>query len=121
MSNHFYYLYNSDFSRIKIEFITNSDCSLDIVNEYINNKDKENNKKNNPDNNQNQNQEIDYNIDLYSYGFCKECKQIVTPLIKLPKDLFNYSSSKFFKHFFGEVTQYFCIFAVQYKQHCLFK
>ena len=104
MSNHFYYLYNSDFSRIKIEFITNSDCSLDIVNEYINNKDKENNKKNNPDNNQNQNQEIDYNIDLYSYGFCKECKQIVTPLIKLPKDLFNYSSSKFFKHFFGNDT-----------------
>jgi hypothetical protein len=45
-------------------------------------------------------------------------------LISSPKFAKNssfFNDFIFFKHFFGEVTQYFCIFAVQYKQHCLFK
>ena len=98
MLNHFYYLYNSDFSRIKIEFISNSDSNLDKIYDFIN-RENVDFKKYNSENNQNQ--KIDYGLDIFSYGFCKKCKHIVTPLIKLPKDLFNYSSAKFFKHIFN--------------------
>ena len=98
MFNHFYYLYNSDFSRIKIEFISNSDSNLDKVYDFIN-RENVDFKKYNSENNQNQ--KIDYGIDIFSYGFCQKCKGIVTPLIKLHKDLFNYSSAKFFKHIFN--------------------
>jgi len=98
MSNHFYYLYNSDFSRIKIEFISNSDSNLDKVYDFIN-RENVDFKKYNSENNQNQ--KIDYGTDIFSYGFCKKCKHIVTPLIKLPKDIFNYSSAKFFNHIFN--------------------
>ena len=42
---------------------------------------------------------INYNIDIYSYGYCRICCCIVTPLVKLPKELWNYSSTKYFKHF----------------------
>ena len=98
INNHFYYLYNSNFSRIKIEFLSNSDSNLEKVINYINIENpnfKENFGQSLP------NEIIDYNIDIFSYGFCKKCKEIVTPLIKMPKDLFNYSAAKFFKHFFN--------------------
>ena len=98
MFNHFYYLYNSDFSRIKVEFISNSDSNLEKVYDFIN-RENVDFKKYNSENNQNQ--KIDYGIDIFSYGFCQKCKHIVTPLIKLPKDIFNYSSAKFFKHIFN--------------------
>ena len=98
MFNHFYYLYNSDFSRIKIEFISNSDSNLDKVYDFIN-RENVDFKKFNSENNQNQ--KIDYGTDIFSYGFCQKCKHIVTPLIKLHKDFFNYSSAKFFKHIFN--------------------
>ena len=35
---------------------------------------------------------------IYSYGYCEICKAIVTPIIILSKELFNYSASKFYKH-----------------------
>ena len=98
MLNHFYYLYNSHFSRIKIDYISNSDSNLEKVIDFIN-RESVDFKKYYFDNIQVQ--ELDYNIDIFSYGFCKECKQIVTPLIKMPKDLFNYSSAKFFNHIFN--------------------
>ena len=40
---------------------------------------------------------MDYNKDIYTYGFCKECKKVVTPLVKLTREYFNYSASKYFK------------------------
>ena len=50
--------------------------------------------------------DIDYNIDIYSYGLCNDpkCKKIVTPLIKMPKDFFAYSTAKFFKHLLNNKT-----------------
>ena len=98
MLNHFYYLYNSNFSRIKIEYISNSDSNLEKVIDFIN-RESVDFKKYYFDNIQVQ--ELNYNIDIYNYGFCKECKQIVTPLVKMPNDLFNYSSAKFFNHIFN--------------------
>jgi hypothetical protein len=38
-----------------------------------------------------------YNIDIFSYGVCKICKKVVTPLIKLTREIFNFSVAKFFK------------------------
>ena len=87
MSNHFYYLYSPNFSRIKIDFISVKDSNLEKIIGFI---DKEKDLK-----------QEGYNLDIFSYGFCKKCKEIVTPLIKMPKDLFNYSSAKFFNHIFN--------------------
>ena len=95
MSNHFYYFYSSNFSRIKIEFISNSDSNLEKIIDYINRENVDFTKYNSETA---QSKDIDYNIDIFNYGYCKKCKQIVTPLVKMPKDLFNYSSAKFFKH-----------------------
>ena len=43
---------------------------------------------------------IDYNSDIYFYGYCKQYRDIVT-LIKIPKDISNYSTAKFLKHIFN--------------------
>ena len=40
------------------------------------------------------------NTNIYTYGYCKICKAIVTPLLKMPNELFNYSSTKFFTDMF---------------------
>ena len=95
MLNHFYYFYTSNFSRIKIEFISNSDSNLEKIIDFINRENVDFTKYYSENS---QSKEIDYNIDIFNYGYCKNCKQIVTPLVKMPKDLFNYSSAKFFKH-----------------------
>ena len=98
MGNHFYYLYDSNFSRIKIDFLSNSDSNLEKIINFLNSKSEDFKKyylESLPFD------KIDYSFDIYFYGFCKQCKDIVTPLIKMPKDLFNYSSGKFFKHIFN--------------------
>ena len=35
--------------------------------------------------------------EIYIFGFCKKCNDIVTPINKLTNDLYNYSSNKFFE------------------------
>jgi hypothetical protein len=36
--------------------------------------------------------------EIYSYGFCEQCNQIVTPLVKLPEEILNYSATKFYQN-----------------------
>ena len=96
ISKHFYYLYNSDFSRIKISYITKDNDYLNYVIKYINSKDGESEYFEKLT----QINEDDYKSDIYSYGFCTICKKIATPLIKLPKDFFAYSTGKFLSHLF---------------------
>lgn len=48
----------------------------------------------------NQDDEINYDGDIFSYGYCKICDNIVTPLIKIPTEMYNISSGKYLKHFF---------------------
>ena len=38
-----------------------------------------------------------HNTDIYTYGYCKICKGIVTRLFKINNEVFNYSSTKFIK------------------------
>ena len=101
-SSHFYYLYSSNSSRIKIDFLmNNTEYKLDKVLEYINREGSTEFSKysNFTTSSSNRPIKIDYSLDIFSYGYCTLCKEIVTPLIKLPRDVFNYSSSKFFKQF----------------------
>ena len=35
---------------------------------------------------------------IFSYGFCEICNCIVTPLVKLPEEVLNYSGTKFFEN-----------------------
>lgn len=44
--------------------------------------------------------EINYDGDIFSYGYCKICDNIVTPLIKMPTEMYNISSGKYLKYFF---------------------
>ena len=102
MNNHFYYLYNSN-SRIKNNYLSNSDLNLekilnfmDRINEdfkiyYIESPIIEN---------------IDYNSDIYFYGYFKQCRDIVTPLIKIPIDIFNYFVPNFLKRIFNNKDIY---------------
>ena len=94
MSKHFYYLYNSD-SRIKISYISKEDSELENVINFSNNSKKIDFKYSEDITQIN---EEDYNTDIYSYGFCKICKKVVTPLIKMPKDFYAYSTAKIFNH-----------------------
>ena len=38
------------------------------------------------------------NADIYTYGYCRKCKGIVTRLFKFNNEVFNYSSTKFLKY-----------------------
>jgi len=102
-SSHIYYIYKN-FGRIKIEMIQNIGDNTDYIenimelinrettdfSKYNNNfkgdREKLTNKKGN-----------NYNLDIYSYGVCKICQKVVTPLIKHPKEIFNFSVAKFFR------------------------
>ena len=89
-NDHLYFLYKIR-GRIRVSMIGRNDDVLDNMLSYLN---------------------IDYNtqgyqmvnqmnvdqLDIYSYGYCEECKAVVTPLIKLPKEIVNFSASKFYKH-----------------------
>ena len=35
---------------------------------------------------------------IYSYGFCEICNHVVTPLIKLPEEILNFSATKFYQN-----------------------
>ena len=101
ISKHFFYLYNSDYSRIKISYISKEDSNLGKIIEYLKNIDFKDFKY---VENITQINEIDYNIDIFSYGVCKKCKKIVTPLVKMPKDFFAFSTAEFFKHIINNST-----------------
>ena len=81
--------------------MNNTEYKLDKVLEYINREGSTEFSKysNFTTSSSNRPIKIDYSLDIFSYGYCTLCKEIVTPLIKLPRDVFNYSSSKFFKLF----------------------
>ena len=43
-------------------------------------------------------------FDIYTYGYCKICQDIVTPLFKLPNEVLNYSTAKFLKFLFENLN-----------------
>ncbi len=83
-SSHIYYIYKNT-GRIKIQMISQEDYSEKII-EYIMSTGCIS--KGYTD---------IYSSDIFSYGVCKFCKLVVTPLIKLPREIFNLSLAKFIK------------------------
>ena len=36
--------------------------------------------------------------EIFSYGYCEKCFKIVTPIVKLPKEILNFSATKFYQN-----------------------
>ena len=93
--NHTSYLYKNN-GRIKISCFNLNEplYQIDKVAEFLGfidnsqNKDKDNNNK----------RAEEYNDVIYSYGYCEKCLKIVTPVVKLPKEILNFSGTKFYKN-----------------------
>jgi hypothetical protein len=97
-SNHIYYIYKKT-GRLKIQTIQSNEDCLEKVMEYVNKETSGFSKINNFQKNSNTNtKDFNYNLDIFSYGFCKICNKVCTPLVKLPREFFNYSAAKFFKN-----------------------
>ncbi len=99
-SSHIYYIYKK-LGRLKIETVQNLCDKKDNINDvlqFINRNNTDFAKFNNLYRNDKSDKSVanNYNFDIYSYGVCKFCG-ISTPLIKLPRELFNFSVAMFFK------------------------
>ena len=82
---HIFSLYKGS-QRLNISLMDNSDKLLQKIIEEM--KIKENNVSKN-----------EY-VNIYTFGYCEKCFNIVTPVKKLSVDVFNFSASKFYYHFF---------------------
>ena len=87
-NKHVYHLY-SNTGRISIMNISSKQYNIDKIVDYILSED--------PEYNKSKEKTINYDGDIYSYGYCKICNAIVTPLIRLPLDMYNISSGKYFR------------------------
>lgn len=99
--NHFYYIYKKT-GRLKIQLGQNQEDYAEKIFENINKETADFNKINYYTKSEKEksiylNSNSSYNIDIFSYGVCKICKKVVTPLIKLTREIFNFSVAKFFK------------------------
>ena len=96
-SKHKCYLYKSN-GVIIYSMISNDENQLDKVIQYLKT-------KTNTDysklimikDNKNESLSQLANGDIYTYGYCKKCQSIVTPLFKLSNEVYNYSASKFLR------------------------
>ena len=95
-SKHTQYLYRAK-SVLKYWMISGNENDLDKIINYLK-------KKNNIDyskllsfKNENYSFNEILNADIYTYGYCRKCKGIVTRLFKLNNEVFNYSLTKFLK------------------------
>ena len=88
---HFYYMFKNK-KRLKISLLHNDNLKqyekiinlipIQIIDNLNENMLNENSKKQN---------------EIYTFGFCKICNDIVTPINIITNDLYNYSSTKFFE------------------------
>ena len=88
LSKHVHYLYKSN-GRIQIKLLSEKENNLDKIVNYLKKNDSFiiNNKIPNEDN----------FFEIYTYGYCKICQDITTPLFRLSNEVLNYSTSKFFR------------------------
>ena len=92
-SEHFYYMFKNK-KKIKISLLNNENLKqYEKIIHLIPNQNKDNNKYNLFMNNE----YSKIKNDIYIFGFCKICNDIVTPINKMTNDLYNYSSTKFFE------------------------
>jgi hypothetical protein len=105
-SNHTSFQYKKS-GRIKISIFNINETinNIDKVVQFLgfdenSNKDKDKDKDKEKDN---ANKKIGENEmtnkeEIYSYGFCEKCNKIVTPIVKLPNEILNFSATKFLQN-----------------------
>lgn len=92
--NHIHYMYKK-FGRVKVQMLQNHEEHLEKIIEVIN---RENSEFSRFNPYYRTDKCINYNMDIYSFSSCKLCQKIVTPLVKLPREVFNLSIAKYFKN-----------------------
>ena len=100
-SNHISYYYKNN-GRIKISILNLEDNLnlIDKVAEFLSFDENSQNKEKEKDN---INKKIGENNlsdeeEIYSYGYCEKCFKIVTPIVKLPNEILNFSATKFYQN-----------------------
>ena len=93
---HTQYLYRSE-GVLKIWEISGNEFDFDKIAKYLNNKTSIDYSKILPYKNIIYSTTEINDLDIYTYGYCKICKGIVTPLFKLSNEVYNYSASKFLR------------------------
>ncbi|MCQ2817737.1 MAG: 1-phosphatidylinositol 3-phosphate 5-kinase, partial [archaeon] len=88
--DHSYFLY-SDKGRIKISMPSKNEYLIDKMIEYIEKNDKNWNKSSTNSGSE------EYDNEIYTFSYCNICKTIVSPLIPIPKEIHNFSASRFYK------------------------
>ena len=101
-SNHTLFQYKKS-GRIKIsifnlnETLNNIDKVVQFLGFEINpNKEKDKEKEN--ANKKIGENDVTNKEEIYSYGFCEICNKIVTPIVKLPNEILNFSATKFYQN-----------------------
>jgi len=89
--------YFSSSGVLKIWMISLDENDLETVIYYLNSKTDINYLSNKQINKDEKFSYSQINSDIYTYGYCKICKRIVTPLFKINNEVFNYSAYKFMK------------------------
>ena len=85
--NHTSFIYkNNGRIRISIHNLNEQINSIDKIAEYLEFNESINKKKESEED------------EIYSYGYCEQCNHIVTPLVKLPEEILNYSATKFYQN-----------------------
>ena len=86
-----YQFYKVD-AKISIKYITDKEYNLDKIKAYLD--------KGGYFNSDN----LTILFNIYTYGYCNICNNIVTPLIRLNNEILNYSMAKLFKFFFENIN-----------------
>ena len=95
-SMHTRYLYRAK-NVLKIWMISGNENDLDKIINYLNKIKNIDYSKLVPYLNDSHSIDSMYNTDIYTYGYCKICKGIVTRLFKINNEIYNYSSTRFLR------------------------
>ena len=87
LNKHLFQFYKLD-SKITIKFISEQEYDLNKIMAYLNK------------GGYFKSENVFLLFNIYTYGYCNICKNIVTPLIRLNNEILNYSMAKLFKFFF---------------------
>ena len=91
INKHLYQFYKVD-AKISIKYITDKEYNLDKIKAYLD--------KGGYFNSDN----LTILFNIYTYGYCNICNNIVTPLIRLNNEILNYSMAKLLKFFFENIN-----------------
>ena len=97
--NHTSYIYKYN-GRIKISIfnLNESLYQIDKVSEFLGFDENSQNKEKETSSKKLVELTLTNEDEIYSYGYCELCFKIVTPIVKLPKEILNFSATKFYQN-----------------------